>query len=49
MREGQQNDRPDTSKNGMMKKRELTVKDESIKQRGRAVLSRLGKKDVPKE
>lgn len=49
MREGKQNDRPDTSKNGMMKKRELTVKDESIKQRGRAVLNRLGKKDVPKE
>ncbi|MED4583335.1 hypothetical protein [Brevibacillus choshinensis] len=49
MREGKQNDRPDTSKNGMMKKRELTVSDESIKQRGRAVLNRLGKKDVPKE
>ena len=49
MRKVQPNDRPDTSKNGMMKKRELTLKDESIKQRGRAVLGRLGKKDGPKE
>lgn len=49
MRDGRQNERPDTSKNGRMKRRELTVKDESVKQRGRAVVSRLGKKDVPKE
>ncbi|WNC15742.1 hypothetical protein [Brevibacillus brevis] len=49
MGEERQKGRPDTSKNGMMKKRELALKDESIRQRGRAVLSRLGKKDVPKE
>jgi len=49
MREERQSGRPDTSKNGMMKKRALSVRDESIKQRGRAVLSRLGKKDVPKK
>jgi hypothetical protein len=37
--------RPDTSKNGLMKKRQLTLKDESLKERGREILSRLGKKD----
>lgn len=37
--------RPDTSKNGMMKKRQLQVSEERIKERGREVLSRLGKKD----
>ncbi|MEJ8546360.1 hypothetical protein [Brevibacillus borstelensis] len=36
--------RPDTSKNGMLKRRELDVKDEAVKERGRAILSRLGKK-----
>lgn len=48
MREERQTDRPDTSKNGLMKKRQLALKDESIKQRGRQVLGRLGKKQ-PKE
>jgi hypothetical protein len=48
MSDGRQTDRPDTSKNGMMKKRELSVKDESVKERGRQVLNRLGKKE-PKE
>ncbi|GED67830.1 hypothetical protein BRE01_15320 [Brevibacillus reuszeri] len=48
MRDEQQKARPDTSKNGMMKKRQLAVKDESIKERGRQVLNRLGKKE-PKE
>jgi len=46
MRDERQSDRPDTSKNGMMKKRQLTFKDESIKQRGRQVLNRLGKKEA---
>ncbi|EST54115.1 hypothetical protein T458_11995 [Brevibacillus panacihumi W25] len=36
--------RPDTSKNGMMKKRPLQVHDDKVKERGREVLSRLGKK-----
>mgnify|MGYP001230767936 CR=1 FL=1 len=36
--------RPDTSKNGMMKKRHLQVKEERVKERGRQVLNRLGKK-----
>lgn len=36
--------RPDTSKNGMMKKHLLQVKDEKVQERGREVLSRLGKK-----
>lgn len=36
--------RPDTSKNGMLKRRELHVKDDAVKERGRAILSRLGKK-----
>ncbi|WP_170163356.1 hypothetical protein AAFJ72_03950 [Brevibacillus gelatini] len=48
MREERQTDRPDTSKNGLMKKRQLALKDESIKQRSRQVLGRLGKKQ-PKE
>lgn len=40
--------RPDTSKNGMMKKRQLEVKAERVRERGRRVLNRLGKKG-PKE
>ncbi|QQE73883.1 hypothetical protein KDJ56_18725 [Brevibacillus composti] len=36
--------RPDTSKNGMLKRRELDVRDEAIKERGKGILSRLGKK-----
>ncbi|MGN7470723.1 hypothetical protein [Brevibacillus sp. SAFN-007a] len=44
MREERQTGRPDTSKNGLMKKRQLALKDEAIKQRGRQVLGRLGKK-----
>jgi hypothetical protein len=36
--------RPDTSKNGRMKKNQLQLKNESLKERGRSVLSRLGKK-----
>ncbi|MBY0052033.1 hypothetical protein P4U99_15310 [Brevibacillus agri] len=48
MRDGRQTERPDTSKNGLMKKRQLALKDESIKQRGQQVLGRLGKKQ-PKE
>lgn len=48
MREERQAVRPDTSKNGMMKKRQLAVKDESVKARGRQILNRLGKK-APKE
>lgn len=31
-------------KNGMLKRRELHVKDDAVKERGRAILSRLGKK-----
>jgi hypothetical protein len=41
---GDRKQRPDTSKNGLMKKRQLLVKDESVKERGRGILSRLGKK-----
>jgi hypothetical protein len=37
--------RPDTSKNGLMKKRQLQVREEGIRERGRLVLNRLGKKD----
>lgn len=48
MRDDKQPDRPDTSKNGLMKKRQLALKDETLKQRGRQVLGRLGKKQ-PKE
>ncbi|MGK5510381.1 hypothetical protein [Brevibacillus formosus] len=48
MRDGRQADRPDTSKNGLMKKRQQDIKDESIKERGRMVLGRLGKKDSKK-
>lgn len=40
----QREGRPDTSKNGMLKRRELHVKDDAVKERGRAILSRLGKK-----
>jgi len=40
--------RPDTSKNGMMKKNLLQVKDEKVKERGREVLNRLGKKQEKK-
>jgi hypothetical protein len=36
--------RPDTSKNGRMKKRELQLDNESLKERGRSILARLGKK-----
>ncbi|USG64876.1 hypothetical protein NDK47_22565 [Brevibacillus ruminantium] len=39
-----QKGRPDTSKNGMLKRRELELKDEAIKERGRSILTRLGKK-----
>ncbi|MDA5109098.1 MULTISPECIES: hypothetical protein [Brevibacillus] len=42
---GGRKQRPDTSKNGLMKKRQLLVKDESVKERGRDILSRLGKRD----
>lgn len=35
--------RPDTSKNGLLKRHQLEVKDESIRARGKDVLSRLGK------
>jgi hypothetical protein len=40
----QQHQRPDTSKNGLLKRRHLQVQDESVKKRGRDVLSRLGKR-----
>ncbi|WP_421617020.1 hypothetical protein ACAF76_017810 [Brevibacillus sp. TJ4] len=40
--------RPDTSKNGMMKKRQLQVREEQVRERGRQVVNRLGKK-APKE
>jgi hypothetical protein len=36
--------RPDTSKNGLMKRNQLHVRDEQVKERGRVVLSRLGKR-----
>lgn len=48
MRDERQTDRPDTSKNGMMKKRPQEIKDDSIKERGRMVVSRLGKKEPKK-
>ncbi|MGD8191937.1 hypothetical protein ACQCN2_18370 [Brevibacillus ginsengisoli] len=35
--------RPDTSKNGRMKKNQLQLKDEAVRERGRSILSRLGK------
>ncbi|HZG17538.1 MAG TPA: hypothetical protein VE710_21360 [Candidatus Bathyarchaeia archaeon] len=35
--------RPDTSKNGLLKRNQLQVKDESVRARGKEVLSRLGK------
>ena len=35
--------RPDTSKNGLLKRNQLQVKDESVRERGKEVLSRLGK------
>lgn len=43
--------RPDTSKNGRMKKNQLQVKDESVRERGLNILGRLGKKqsDKPSE
>lgn len=47
MRDERQTDRPDTSKNGMMKKRPQEIND-SIKERGRTVVSRLGKKEPKK-
>ncbi len=43
MRDDKQPDRPDTSKNGLMKKRQLALKDEALKQRGRQVLGYWGK------
>ncbi|MFY0543835.1 hypothetical protein [Brevibacillus sp. H7] len=36
--------RPDTSKNGRMKRHQLDLRREEIKERGRSVVSRLGKK-----
>jgi len=36
--------RPDTSKNGRMKRNELDLRRDSVKERGRAVVARLGKK-----
>jgi hypothetical protein len=51
MREGDEGfdqQRPDTSKNGMMKKRQLQVREDRVKERGREVLSRLGKKEPKK-
>ncbi|WP_139492367.1 hypothetical protein [Brevibacillus dissolubilis] len=36
--------RPDTSKNGLMKKNQLGLRDESVKSRGRSILARLDKK-----
>jgi len=37
--------RPDTSRNGLMKKRRLQLREEGIRERGRQVLARLGKKE----
>jgi hypothetical protein len=36
--------RPDTSKNGLMKRNQLDIRRAEVKERGRSVLSRLGKK-----
>ncbi|NGQ96643.1 hypothetical protein G3578_15880 [Brevibacillus sp. SYP-B805] len=41
--------RPDTSKNGLLKRHPLTIRDESVRTRGRAVLSRLGKSKEQQE
>jgi hypothetical protein len=38
--------RPDTSKNGLMKRNQLRVRDEQVKERGRAILSRLGRRNA---
>ncbi len=35
--------RPDTSKNGLLKKNKLRLANESARERGRQILSRLGK------
>gem|GEM_PF-1234084 len=36
-------ERPDTSKNGLLKRRQLNV-EESVKERGRSILARLNQK-----
>ncbi len=40
--------RPDTSKNGLMKRNELNVRRDDIRERGKSVLSRLGQKQQKK-
>ena len=45
-RPDRQSPRPDTSRNGLMKKRQLQVREEGIRERGRQVLNRLVKKDT---
>ena len=37
----QEEKRPDTSKNGMLKRNQLQLREESVKERGRSVVDRL--------
>ncbi|QOS99009.1 hypothetical protein JNUCC42_21860 [Brevibacterium sp. JNUCC-42] len=41
--------RPDTSKNGMMKKTSLKVREESIRERGRSIVDRLNTRKMREE
>ncbi|MCR8980473.1 hypothetical protein [Brevibacillus laterosporus] len=41
--------RPDTSKNGMMKKTPLKVREESIRERGRSIVDRLNARKIQEE
>ncbi|ERM16678.1 hypothetical protein [Brevibacillus laterosporus] len=41
--------RPDTSKNGMMKKNTLKVREESIRERGRSIVDRLNARKMRAE
>ncbi|MGC5325908.1 hypothetical protein [Brevibacillus sp. SYSU BS000544] len=48
-RDHQPRPRPDTSKNGLLKKNQLTVRDDKIRERGRSILKNLGQNRVDEQ